>query len=859
MSASTASGSAPTAGCNLKGLALDLVQRNGEVSIPFVLSDRGYGMLWNSPAVGRVEFAENATRWQAGQAREIDYWFTAAPTPTEILARYADATGHAPELPAWASGFWQSKLRYRTQDELLEVAREYHRRGLPLSVIVADFFHWSAMGDYRFDPAEWPDPDAMVAELRELGVELMVSIWPTVSPLSENYGEFYQRGLLAGADQGVEFQQTIQDKGMDAPMPVAFYDPTNPATREYVWSLVERNYLSRGIRVFWLDACEPELNPAHPGNLSLYAGPGAEVAGIYPRDNARLFAAGMAAAGQEQTVLLCRSAWAGSQRYGAAVWSGDIPATWESLRVQVRAGLSIAISGIPWWTTDIGGFHGGDPSDPAYQELIVRWFQYGVFCPLFRLHGDRQPRVPTGFEMTGGPNEAWSYGDAAYQRIAAALRLRERLRPYIHQQMRVASRQGVPPMRPLFLDFPDDPDAWQVEDEFLFGPDLLIAPVLEPGASRPRRLPARRPGLDRGGDRSQARRRAHRRGSPVRRPHSRLRHRRIRGTRCRPLRRAARCGRPASVWRPLGVDEIRITGGMWGQKQRLNADTILQHCESWMERIGWIGNFDRAAADMITGSHAGIEFVDSEVYKLLEAMAWELGRAPSDILARRYQVLVERVAAAQEPDGYLHTSFGRAGQPPRYSSLESGHELYCFGHLLQAAVARLRTGHDDVLPQVARRLADHVYRQFGPDGRVGVCGHPEIEMALVEFARATGEKRYLELARLFIERRGDRHPRPPPVRPGILPRRHPGPPGDDDAGPRRARALPRRGRAGRGDRDRRRRSWPPPCSGNGRTGWRTVPTSPAGSGRITRTRRSVMTSSSRRTARTQKPARASPR
>jgi alpha-D-xyloside xylohydrolase len=484
---------------NLKGLALDLVQRNGEVSIPFVLSDRGYGMLWNSPAVGRVEFAENATRWQAGQAREIDYWLTAAPTPKEILARYADATGHAPELPAWASGFWQSKLRYRTQDELLDVAREYHRRGLPLSVIVADFFHWSAMGDYRFDPAEWPDPDAMVAELRELGVELMVSIWPTVSPLSENYGEFYQRGLLVGADQGVEFQQTIQDKGMEAPMPVAFYDPTNPRTGEFVWSLVERNYLIRGIRVFWLDACEPELNPAQPGNLSLYAGPGAEVASIYPRDNARLFAGGMAAAGQQPTVLLCRSAWAGSQRYGAAVWSGDIPATWESLRKQVRAGLNIAISGIPWWTTDIGGFHGGDPSDPAYQELMVRWFQYGVFCPLFRLHGDRQPRVPTGFAMTGGPNEAWSYGDAAYERIAAALRLRERLRPYVHQQMRVASGQGIPPMRPLFVDFPHDRAAWPVEDEFLFGPDLLIAPVLEPAATvREVYLPAGRAWIEAG-------------------------------------------------------------------------------------------------------------------------------------------------------------------------------------------------------------------------------------------------------------------------------------------------------------------------------------------------------------------------
>jgi alpha-D-xyloside xylohydrolase len=468
---------------NLKGLALDLVQRNGEVSIPFVLSDRGYGLLWNVPAVGRVEFAENATRWQAGQAREIDYWLTAAPAPADILARYADATGHVPELPGWASGFWQSKLRYRTQDELLAVAREYKRRGLPLSVIVADFFHWSAMGDYRFDPAEWPDPAGMVAELRELGTELMVSIWPTVSPLSENYASFYAEGLLVAADQGVEFQQTIQDKGMAVPMPVAFYDPTNPRTRARVFELVKRNYLAQGIRVFWLDACEPELNPAQPGNLSLYAGPGAEVAGIYPRDNARAFSDGMAAAGQDPTVLLCRSAWAGSQKFGAAVWSGDIPATWESLNQQVRAGLSIAVSGIPWWTTDIGGFHGGDPRDPAYQELMVRWFQYGVFCPLFRLHGDRYPRVPTGHAMTGGPNEAWSYGDAAYEHIAAAMRLRERLRPYIHLQMLLAAQTGLPPMRPLFVDYPDDPVAWRVEDQFLFGPDLLIAPVLEPGVS----------------------------------------------------------------------------------------------------------------------------------------------------------------------------------------------------------------------------------------------------------------------------------------------------------------------------------------------------------------------------------------
>ncbi|MFC4463354.1 TIM-barrel domain-containing protein [Streptomyces xiangluensis] len=480
-----------------KGLRLDLVQRNGEVSIPFALSSRGYGFLWNQPALGRVEFAENATRWTADQARGIDYWITAAPTPRDILARYADATGHAPELPDWASGFWQCKLRYRTQNELLTVAREHKRRGLPMSVIVTDYFHWSAMGDYRFDSDEWPDPRAMVDELAELGIELTVSIWPTVSPLSENYEDFRDRGLLLGSDQGAEVHHLVQDKGMAARMQVSVYDPTNPETRAYVWDLIRRNYLDLGIRVFWLDACEPELDPAHHENTTLYAGPGAQTVNVYPRDNARLFAEGMAAAGQPGTVLLSRSAWAGAQKYGAAVWSGDIPATWDSLRAQVRAGLSVAVSGIPWWTTDIGGFHGGDPDDPAYRELMIRWFQYGVFCPLFRLHGDREPRMPWGYAQTGGPNEVWSYGEEAYGILKEQLFLRERLRPYLHEQMRVAAAAGVPPMRPLFVDFPQDEASWAVEDQFLFGPDILVAPITEPGArSREVYLPAGRTWTD---------------------------------------------------------------------------------------------------------------------------------------------------------------------------------------------------------------------------------------------------------------------------------------------------------------------------------------------------------------------------
>jgi alpha-D-xyloside xylohydrolase len=464
-----------------KGMTLDLVQRNAEVSIPFVVSSRGYGLLWNNPAVGHVELASNRTRWVAGAARQIDYWITAG-NPQQVLRNYAGATGHAPDLPAWASGFWQSKLRYQTQEELLEVARGYRRRGLPLSVIVADFFHWPAAGDWRFDPAEWPDPRSLIDELTQMGTKLMVSIWPLVSPLSENHAEMARRGLLVDGEHGLALHTEFPEKAVGGPFPAAIYDATNPEARAFIWSKVREHYLDLGVHVWWLDACEPEIRPLDAANLRFFAGPGDEVINLYPLLHARGFYEGMIDAEEDDVVLLSRSAWAGSQRYGVAVWSGDIPTTFDSLRRQIRAGLNIAMSGMPWWTTDIGGFYGGDPADPEYRELVVRWFQYGAFCPLFRLHGERLPRAPLAAAMTGGPNEVWSFGDEAYERIRGVLALRERIRPYLHEQMRRAHADGLPPMRPLFVDCPDDPGSWAIEDEFLLGPDVLVAPITELGS-----------------------------------------------------------------------------------------------------------------------------------------------------------------------------------------------------------------------------------------------------------------------------------------------------------------------------------------------------------------------------------------
>ncbi|MBA2950127.1 glycoside hydrolase family 31 protein [Streptomyces himalayensis] len=472
-----------------KGCVIDLVQGNTVASIPFLHSSRGYGLLWNNPATGRVELGADTTRWVADGGGRVDYWVTAGDTPAQIIDAYTLVTGRPPLLPEWASGFWQSKLRYRTQDELLAVARQYKERGLPLSVIVCDFFHWPKMGDWRFEESEWPDPAAMVKELTELGVRLAVSVWPTVEPGSDTFDELRASGHLVQDADGGLLTFPWPSRSAEEPMrPMAYYDATHPGARAALWQRLHDNYYALGVSCFWLDACEPDLTREVAERAVYAAGPAAEAAHLYPVLHTRTVAEGLAEAGDDRPLSLVRSAWAGSQKYGSALWSGDIPTTFDSLSRQIRAGLNVAMSGIPWWNTDIGGFGGGNPDDPAYREVLIRWFQYGTFSPVMRLHGDREPNHPTfSADMTGGPNEVWSYGEEAYGILREHLLLRERLRPYLRELSEEAHRTGAPPMRPLFFDFPDDERAWDVDDQFLLGPDVLVAPVYEAGA-RTRRV-----------------------------------------------------------------------------------------------------------------------------------------------------------------------------------------------------------------------------------------------------------------------------------------------------------------------------------------------------------------------------------
>jgi alpha-D-xyloside xylohydrolase len=450
---------------NLKGSVIDLYQRHVKAVVPFVVSSEGYGFLWNNPALGRVEFGENRTRWVSYGSKQLDYYITAGESYADILANYVDATGHAPPFPFWASGFWQCKLRYQSQAEFLNVAREFKRRGLPLAVLVIDFLHWDVTGNWKLDPKFWPDPPAMVRELDAMGVRIMISPWTLVDEKSENFAYMRTHGLFTGSIGGKK--DTVGFGG-----PKYQYDPTNPEAAKYLWSKWKQNYFDLGIRTFWLDPCDEFHEIADYDQVLFHIGPAKESHAFFPVAHQRNIYEGLLAAGEKEVVTICRNAWAGSQRYGACPAPHDIESSFEHLEEYMKVGLNVMMSGIPWWSCDIGGFVTRDNQSPRFQELMVRWYQYGVFLPVFRTHGCRPN------------NEPWNIGGDTYPLIRSALLLRERLRGYIMEQMKLASERGLPPMRPLFFDFAHDPQAAAVEDQFLFGPDILVAPVTKFGMRR---------------------------------------------------------------------------------------------------------------------------------------------------------------------------------------------------------------------------------------------------------------------------------------------------------------------------------------------------------------------------------------
>ncbi|MBE6353360.1 TIM-barrel domain-containing protein [Treponema sp.] len=465
---------------NLKGCVLELAQRNSQITIPFAVSSLGYGFLWNNPAVGRVTFATNMTEWKSECSDELDYWITAGNTPKEITERYTECVGRAPLMPKDYLGFWQCKLRYRTQEEVLTVARKYKELGIHLDVIVIDFFHWCRQGDWSFDKEYWPDPKAMCDELHAMGTKVMVSVWPSVDKKSVNYWPLAEKGLFLRCERGVI--QTYDFNG-----DCRTIDLTAQEARNFLWKACLKNYVKYGIDMFWLDNAEPDLSVYDFENYRYRIGPALKVSNLYPKLYAQTFADGFNKIGKKNFVNLERCAWVGSQKYGVVLWNGDVQSTFECLEDSVSQGINMGLAGIPWWTTDVGGFMYGDPKEPAFIHLLMRWFEFGVFTPILRLHGDRSPQLKPfvtdrdyggGFCWSGQDNEIWSYGKDAQKIMEKQIKLRESLRDYIEILMKEAHEKGTPLMRAMFYEFPEDENCWNIRDQYMFGNEYLVAPVL---------------------------------------------------------------------------------------------------------------------------------------------------------------------------------------------------------------------------------------------------------------------------------------------------------------------------------------------------------------------------------------------
>jgi len=449
-----------------------LVQGNTKVSIPYFMSIKGYALFWDNYSPTLFTDNRQETSFESQVGRCIDYYFMRGDGADGVLAQMRALTGQAPMMPLWTFGYNQSKERYKTQFELVDVVKRYRALHIPLDGIVQDWQYWGKDSNWNamsFDPTTYPRPQEMIDSIHHMNAHLFIVAWPGFGPQTAQYAELEKNHML------LHFATWPPRSGTHP------YDVYNPAARDIYWRYLNKGIFSLGSDAWWLDSSEPDHLDEKESDFDLptYLGSYRSVRNAFPLEHIRgVYEHQRATTSSIRVSILTRSAFAGQQRYGANTWSGDIQSSWASFRRQIPAGLNFSLTGIPYWNTDIGGFfagaftHKGGIENPEFRELYCRWIEFGAFMPLMRSHGTDIPREIYNF---GKP------GDTAFEAIARSIRLRYSLLPYNYSVAHNVTAHAGSIMRALFMDFPADHNTLNRGDEFLSGPSLLIAPVTSMG------------------------------------------------------------------------------------------------------------------------------------------------------------------------------------------------------------------------------------------------------------------------------------------------------------------------------------------------------------------------------------------
>ncbi|MFW6267697.1 MAG: TIM-barrel domain-containing protein, partial [Marinilabiliaceae bacterium] len=469
-----------------RDLELNMIQNNTETFIPFFQSVKGYGLYWDNYSPTVFSDNQNETSFDSEVSDGVDYYFMYGGDADGVIAQMRELTGQAPMFPLWTYGFWQSRERYDSQRETVGVVEKYRELGVPLDGIIQDWRYWGnnyLWNAMEFLNEEFPNPQQMVDDVHDINAHMIISIWNSFGPHTKPFRELDSIGALFDFKTWPESGSFKWPPNPDYPSGVRVYDAYNPEARDIYWKYLNDGIFSLGMDGFWIDSSEPDHfdpkpsdfdNQTHLGSFRKVrnAFPLMTVGGVYKHQRE--------ATSDKRVFILTRSAFAGQQRYGANTWTGDVVASWETLENQISAGLNFSLSGIPHWNSDIGGFflwnYDNPLEDADYRELYARWVQFGTFCPMMRSHGADAPREIYQFGKKGEP---------VYDAIEKFINLRYHLLPYIYSTSWDVSANQSSMMRALMMDFPEDKNALDINDQYMFGKSLLVCPVTDPMYSKP--------------------------------------------------------------------------------------------------------------------------------------------------------------------------------------------------------------------------------------------------------------------------------------------------------------------------------------------------------------------------------------